>query len=126
MSHVNQSTAFLAAKAFLIATGIVTVGGVMFTWAVKTALGVENVKFPSFLFCILIYFILILVGSGVWSKDEIYIPDDSPRFKITIIHICQGVNETPKPTSRLVLGVLPVRNTRKQVFLFLLTLSTSS
>jgi len=41
---MNQSTAFLAAKAFLIATGLVAVGGVTFTWAVKTALGVENAQ----------------------------------------------------------------------------------
>ena len=45
MSQMNQSTAFLAVKAFLIATGLVTVGGVVFTWAVKITLGVENVNF---------------------------------------------------------------------------------
>jgi hypothetical protein len=45
MSQMNQSTALLAAKAFLIATGLVAVGGVAFTWTVKTTLGVENVKF---------------------------------------------------------------------------------
>jgi len=39
---MNQSTALLAAKAFLIATGLVAVGGVTFMWAVKTALGVED------------------------------------------------------------------------------------
>ena len=48
MSQMNQSTAFLAAKAFLVATGLVAVGGVTFTWAVKTTLGVENVIFPVF------------------------------------------------------------------------------
>jgi len=41
---MNQSTAFLAAKAFLIATGLVAVGGVAFTWAVKTTLRVENAQ----------------------------------------------------------------------------------
>jgi len=41
---MNQSTAFLAAKAFLVATGLVAVGGVAFTWAVKTTLGVENAQ----------------------------------------------------------------------------------
>jgi hypothetical protein len=45
MSQMNQSSAFLAAKAFLIATGLVAVGGVAFTWAVKTTLRVENVIF---------------------------------------------------------------------------------
>ena len=92
MSQINQSSAFLAAKAFLIATGLVAVGGVAFTWAVKTTLGVENV-FSSYIlfhcffslnsdfFC----FLFCLVGSGVWSKDTIDIPNDSPRFKITTI-----------------------------------------
>ena len=42
---MNQSTALLAAKAFVIATGLVAVGGVTFMWAVKTALGVEDVSF---------------------------------------------------------------------------------
>jgi len=42
---MNQSTALLAAKAFLIATGLVAVGGVAFTWVVKTTLGVEDVCF---------------------------------------------------------------------------------
>ena len=45
ISQMNQSTAFLAAKAFLVATGLVAVGGVVFTWAVKRTLGVENVNF---------------------------------------------------------------------------------
>jgi hypothetical protein len=48
ISQINQSTAFLAAKAFLIATSLVAVGGVTFTWAVKTTLGVENVIFLIF------------------------------------------------------------------------------
>jgi len=41
---MNQSTAFLAAKAFLIATGLVAIGGITFAWAVKTTLGVENAQ----------------------------------------------------------------------------------
>jgi hypothetical protein len=45
ISQMNQSTVFLAAKAFLIATSLVAVGGVTFIWAVKTTLGVENVIF---------------------------------------------------------------------------------
>ncbi|KAF8801742.1 hypothetical protein BYT27DRAFT_7261654 [Phlegmacium glaucopus] len=44
LSQMNQSTALLAAKAFLIATGLVAVGGITFTWAVKTTLGVEDAK----------------------------------------------------------------------------------
>jgi hypothetical protein len=43
ISQVNQSTALLAAKAFVVATALVAVGGVTFTWAVKTTLGVEDV-----------------------------------------------------------------------------------
>ena len=42
---MDQSATLLAAKALLIATGLVAVGGVAFTWAVKTTLGVENVNF---------------------------------------------------------------------------------
>jgi hypothetical protein len=44
ISQMNQSTALLAAKAFIVATGLVAVGGVTFTWAVKTALGVEDAR----------------------------------------------------------------------------------
>ena len=44
---MDQSSALLAAKALLIATGLVAVGGVAFTWAVKTTLGVENVNFNA-------------------------------------------------------------------------------
>ena len=60
---MNQSTAFLAAKAFLIATGLVAVGGITFTWAVKTTLGVENVNsffvYLSLLtFCNLIFILI--------------------------------------------------------------------
>jgi len=44
ISQMNQSTALLAAKAFLIATGLVAIGGVTFTWAVKTTLGVEDAR----------------------------------------------------------------------------------
>ena len=47
ISQMNQSTALLAAKAFLIATGLVAIGGVTFTWAVKTTLGVNDVTFLS-------------------------------------------------------------------------------
>lgn len=54
ISQMNQSTALLAAKAFLIATGLVVIGGVTFTWAVKTTLGVKDVTFflylPPFFF----------------------------------------------------------------------------
>jgi hypothetical protein len=50
MSQMNQSTAFLAAKAFLVATSLVAVGGITFTWAVKPTLRVENVNFLVFLF----------------------------------------------------------------------------
>lgn len=41
---MNQSTALLAAKAFLIATALVAVGGFTFTWAVKRTLGVEDTR----------------------------------------------------------------------------------
>ena len=58
MSQINQSSAFLAAKAFLIATGLVAVGGVAFTWTVKTTLGVENVKFSSY---ILFFFGILMI-----------------------------------------------------------------
>jgi len=44
ISQMNQSTALLAAKAFLIATGLVAFGGVTFTWGVKTTLGVEDAR----------------------------------------------------------------------------------
>ena len=55
---MNQSTAFLAAEAFLIATGLVAFSGITFTWTVKTTtLGVESVflflfslSFPFYLF----------------------------------------------------------------------------
>jgi len=44
ISQMNQSTALLAAKAFFIATGLVAIGGITFTWAVKTTLGVEDAR----------------------------------------------------------------------------------
>ena len=53
---MNQSTAFLAAEAFLIATGLVAFSGITFTWTVKTTtLGVENVFLFSFLFYLFIF-----------------------------------------------------------------------
>jgi hypothetical protein len=61
MSQMNQSTAFLAAKAFLIATGLVAVGGVAFTWAVKTTLRVENVNFNVSFLSSFLYSDLILI-----------------------------------------------------------------
>jgi hypothetical protein len=67
ISQMNQSTALLAAKAFLIATSLVAVGGITFTWAVKTILGVEDVFFsyssrpPTSS-----KFDFVFIGSGVW------------------------------------------------------------
>lgn len=56
MSQMDQSATLLAAKALLIATGLVAVGGVAFTWAVKTTLGVENVNFnESFHFFLFVF-----------------------------------------------------------------------
>ena len=43
LSHVNGSSAILAAKAFMIATGLVAIGGTAFIWTVKEALGVKDV-----------------------------------------------------------------------------------
>ena len=43
LSHVNPSSAILAAKAFAIATGIVAVGGAVFIWGIKETLGVKDV-----------------------------------------------------------------------------------
>ena len=42
-SHLNASTGMLAAKAFAIATGIVTVSGIALVWGVKEVLGVQDV-----------------------------------------------------------------------------------
>lgn len=42
MSQLNLSNAMFAGKAFLIATGLVTVGGGLLAWGVKTALGVNE------------------------------------------------------------------------------------
>ncbi|KAG6856612.1 hypothetical protein H0H87_002567 [Tephrocybe sp. NHM501043] len=44
MSRVDFSTAMYAGKAFAIATGIVTVGGVVLTLGVKSILGVQDTK----------------------------------------------------------------------------------
>lgn len=44
LSHVNSSSAMLAAKAFAIATGMVAIGGAVFIWGVKETLGVKDVK----------------------------------------------------------------------------------
>ena len=86
ISQMNQSTALLAAKAFLIATGLVAVGGVAFTWAIKTTLKVEDVYSPCiFIFIFFNSHLFFWLGSGVWSKNAIYIADDIPQFKITII-----------------------------------------
>lgn len=43
LSQINQSSALLAAKAFIVATGLVAVGGVTLTWAVKATLGIQDV-----------------------------------------------------------------------------------
>lgn len=44
ISRVDFSTAIYAGKAFAIATGLVAVGGVALTLAVKTFMGVQDVR----------------------------------------------------------------------------------
>ncbi|CAA7265063.1 unnamed protein product [Cyclocybe aegerita] len=44
LSKLNASTAWMAAKAFTIATGLVTVGGVVLAWGVKEGMGVRDAR----------------------------------------------------------------------------------
>jgi len=44
LSHINASSAMLAAKAFAVATGIVSIGGTVVVWSVKEALGVKDAR----------------------------------------------------------------------------------
>ena len=64
---MNQSTALLAAKAFFIATGLVAIGGITFTWAVKTTLGVEDV-YMFFLFLSIFFLVEMLIL--LWQVRE--------------------------------------------------------
>jgi hypothetical protein len=48
ISKTDLSTAVYAGKAFMIATGIVTVGAVAISFGVKTVMGVKDVRPSSF------------------------------------------------------------------------------
>lgn len=64
MSQLNLGTAMFAGKAFLIATGLVTIGGGLFAWAVKTVLGVEHVRFSYLFRSFVTFFLLSLLLSS--------------------------------------------------------------